>query len=397
MISIWQSESKGIKLLFFSFILLQILLLVGFGLSRQLPLKSTTFLGLGMKEIVEWPLVWSRANFDGFYYAKIAQEGYSYLQQAFFPIYPLLIRWLKPIFGSYIISGLVISNLSFVGLLLTLWKILNQEKFSRPVINFTILSLILFPTSFYFVSVYTESFFLWLVFLSFYFARKRQWLWAGLMGVLASGTRVVGIFLLPALLVEYYQQNKNKMTDRYILNHFKNLTFVSLSSLGLLGYMFYLKCTTGDWLYFAHVQSQFGANRLTGRLVLLPQVFWRYLKMIFTVDPQQWLYFIVWLEFIIALLFLILLSWGWFKRKEYQIRDSWLVFASLAYILPTLTGTFSSMPRYVLVCFPCFIVLAKAITNLKKRFSLIKGVYLIFSLILLVICTAFFFRGYWIA
>ncbi len=243
---------------------------------------------------------------------------------------------------------------------------------------------------------------------------------AGLIAGLASYTRLVGIFLLPALLVEYYQQEsrrrisqravaiRNKLAHfhfHYLLDtlrsrtkHLKVFLFVSLSSWGLLKYMYYLKQSQGDWLYFIKIQSNFGAQRSVNKLTLLYRVFWRYLKMIVTVNPRQWLYFNLWLELLIAVLFLGLLTWGWYKRKEYKIRDSWLIFATLAYLLPTLTGTFSSMPRYVLVCFPAFITLARLFANLKeKKLKEIKWLYLAISLFLLLISSMLFFRGYWVA
>ena len=115
-------------------------------------------------------------------------------------------------------------------------------------------------------------------------------------------------------------------------------------------------------------------------------------KMIITVDPHQYLYFNVWLEFLVALIFLLLLILGWGKRKKYQIPASFLIFASFAYLLPTLTGTFSSLPRYVLACFPAFMVLEKLLSQ-KRLFR----IYFVFSILGFTLLAAFFFRGYWVA
>ena len=70
------------------FILLQILFLVVFLLAIKFLPESQGYLGKGLGELVDQPLVYSRANFDGFHYLKIARDGYGYLQQAFFPFYP---------------------------------------------------------------------------------------------------------------------------------------------------------------------------------------------------------------------------------------------------------------------------------------------------------------------
>ena len=399
-------------------------LLVAWAVGEKIVSFRERFLGKGLGEKIS-SLFWSRANFDGFHYTKIARDGYQYAQQAFFPLYPQLIKFFSRFFKSYIISGLFISHLAFFLLLWFLFKLFKEEGIEESRIKQALFLLVIFPTSFYFLSVYSESLFLFFVILSFYLARKGKFLAAGLVGGLASYTRPVGVFLFPALLVEYYQiASRRKMKDRLLalkerlthprrnhflyllqtrLPHLKNFFFISLSLWGLGKYMFFLKKTQNDWLYFAHVQPSFGAQRTVNRIILLYQVFWRYLKMVFTVYPKQWLYFNVWFELIISSLFLFLLVWGWYKRKEYKIRNSWLVFATAAYLLPTLTGTFSSMPRYVLVCFPCFLVLSRIMEQLllslkdnKKKRALRWGYILISTSILVIVSTAFF-CGYWVA
>jgi len=60
-------------------------------------------------------LISSLANFDGVYYIRIAIQGYSQYEQAFFPLYPMLIKILSPIFANnHLLAGLVISNVSFL-------------------------------------------------------------------------------------------------------------------------------------------------------------------------------------------------------------------------------------------------------------------------------------------
>jgi len=80
------------------------------------------------------------------------------------------------------------------------------------------------------------------------------------------------------------------------------------------------------------------------------------------------------------------------SASEYKkVRVQWLTFSFLAVLTPTLTGTLASMPRYILIAFPVYIVLA----HIKS--DLIKSVILFFFIVTLVIATALFTRGYWIA
>jgi hypothetical protein len=141
-----------------------------------------------------------------------------------------------------------------------------------------------------------------------------------------------------------------------------------------------------DSLMFFHVQPYFGAGRTGGKFILIYQVFWRYLKMI-AVTKLDYLFFTVWLEFLVSVGFLVLIVLA-HRRK---IRISYLIFSLLAYVVPTLSGTFLSMPRYVLALFPGFIYLGLIKNNFLKYLLLVA-----FSLVF-VISAALFFRGYWVS
>lgn len=333
--------------------------------------------------------LWSRANFDGIHYLDIARKGYGIYQQAFFPIYPALISFLSPLFkGNNLFVGLIISWCSFLFSLLTLFALVKLD-FDRSVSKRTIIYLLVFPTSFFFASVYTESLFFFLVILSFYLARKKYWLFAGIIGALASATRVTGVLLLPALLIEWWLQKneeKGKIDRRDLINIFP----LFLIPIGLLGYMSYLAINFQDAFLFIKTQSMFGAGRSGNKLILLPQVVWRYLKMMATVKKDSLTYFNVINEFVFFIFSLVILTKSLFNKK---IRLSYLFFGFASLLLPTLTGTFLSIPRFTLVIFPIFIFLA----TVGEKSALFNKIYISFSLLLSILCTILFTRGYWIA
>lgn len=160
--------------------------------------------------------LWSFANFDGVHYLTIAKQGYSQYQQAFFPLYPLLIRWTGQLmmnsYRVYLLTGLLMSNLTFILCLLILNKLIILD-FGAEVAKWTTIFLLVFPTSYYFGAVYTESLFMLLILSAFYSVRGGKWWLAGVLGGLASLTRFMGIFLLPALLFDWYQQKKLQATS----------------------------------------------------------------------------------------------------------------------------------------------------------------------------------------
>ncbi len=244
----------------------------------------------------------------------------------------------------------------------------------------------MFPTSFYFGCLYSESLFILLTILVFLFIKRKQWFYAVLVAALASSTRLVGIFLAPVVAYEFYKnslQNRQKSGVTYI----KSTILLILSLGGFLIFCGYLYKNFGDPFYFAKVQNSFGASRETDHLILFHQVVWRYIKMAITVNRSDIIYYSTMQEFILSLLALGLLIWGLFKR----MRKSYLFFSLASFFLPTLTGNLSSMPRYIMTILPIYMLL------IQIKNKVIRLIILGVSLILLVINTALFLRGFWVA
>ena len=110
--------------------------------------------------------IWGFGGFDGVHYLKIAQYGYvDRFTQAFFPLYPYLIRIINifpkdivdPFYSrvdpTFFAVGLVISNISFLLLLIFFYKLLRID-FKKSLAYKTLLLVLVFPTSFYFGSIY---------------------------------------------------------------------------------------------------------------------------------------------------------------------------------------------------------------------------------------------------
>lgn len=324
--------------------------------------------------------LWLWGNFDGAHYIKIARLQYhEKFTQAFFPLYPLLIRIFDNLTHNSLWSGLLISHLSLVGFLYFFIK-LGRLDYSIKSVRWAVVLFLLYPASFFLFSVYTESLFLFLAAASLYLARKQRFFYASVLAGLASATRLVGIFLVLAILWEYFQSVKKKNL----------LSFVGISLLGssgLLGYLLYLKNTYANSLIFIQSQSGFGAGRQVDKLILYYQVVFRYLKMLLTVGIHNDIYPVITFEFAISIAFLVLIIWALIKK----FRPSYLFFLIPAYFLPTLTGSFLSMPRLALACFPLFFFLGDWKNSKAKIFIAISfGLLLTWSFIR-------FSRGYWIS
>lgn len=315
--------------------------------------------------------IWSFANFDGVHYLRIAQDGYAYqYTQAFFPLYPILIKSLSNLtFGNYLIAALLISNASFLLALITFYKLV-KKNLSEKIAFWSVLFLLSFPTSFYFGAVYTESIFLLAIILFFLSIENKNFLHAAVVAALASSLRVIGILLAPIIFIA--QRTKT------------SAIYTCLGSSGLAIYAVYLWFKFNNPLYFLTAQSVWGQERTTTNLVFLPQVFYRYFKIIVSVSGTH-LYSAIF-ELTATILAIALLV-----KAINSVKKEWLIFSMFAIVIPTLTGTLASMPRYILIAFPIYIALAQI------KSTLIKSILVVISSIALSICTTIFTRGYWIA
>ena len=347
---------------------------------KSLPIRES-YIGGGAKLFRTSPLLLSRANFDGNNYISISANGYGNSQQAFFPLYPSLIRYVRTWFNPSdeqrvqvsAAIGVAISVISFVGALWFLDKLIRLD-YSVNISRLAIIALIVFPTSFFFTAVYTEGIFFLFLISSFYFARTRKWWWAGALAGLASYTKFMGIFLFPALLIEMWQQKK-----------IQDFLPLLLAPAGLMAYMYFLQKTTGDPLAFLHVLPTFGTFR-SDHIVLLYQVFCRYTKMLVTVHPRELIYVNIVFEAFVGMVFLVTSVLAFLKQ-----RASYAMFNLAAYLIPTLTGSFVSLPRYVLVCFPSFILLGQFLVSRPR----LRVGYLLVSGSVFVLFLTLFTAGYW--
>ncbi len=327
------------------------------------------------------------ANFDGFHYFKIIQGGYNFgLSQSFFPGFPLIGRLIYWLVGpSWTI--LVSSGLNLLLLFLSLYLLIKV----KGVKNFSwfLPLLLLWPSSFYLVTFYSESLFFFLSLLAFYFYSRYRIRETLILAGLASGVRLVGIFIVLGFIGERLLKLlalgdvKEIFKIKVIL---KTSAWLLIGGFGLWLFMGFLQFRFGDAFIFVHNQAKFLAGRETDRLVFLPQVFYRYFKMFLTTPPSNPIFFVLVLEVWTTLLAMIGLIIGMVKK----LPSSWWIYGWASLILPTLTGTLSSMPRYTLVVFPAILGLSFLPQRLKLIIIGVNGIFLIFAWMR-------FLQGWWVA
>lgn len=330
-----------------------------------------------IRDVIFTDRIW--ANFDGVHYLNIAYDGYTN-QARFFPMFPILIWLLVKVSGlSFFISGLVLSNLFFLLALMIFNKLLLLD-YKADVVKQVLIYLIVFPAAFFFGVIYSESLFLLLLVLSFYFARKSNFLMACFLGALLTATRFVGVFVIVGILVEILTQKEKR-------SRILNSGYLLVVPLGVVFYSVFNYIKWGDPFRFITAQGELYNSRTVSSLVFPLQTVFRYLKILFSFPVSQY----EWWGALIEVATFIFGSVMLFFAYKCKVRLSYLIFSVLAFLLPGFSGTFSGLPRYILIAFPIFIGLAL----IKSR--IVKGVYVISAIVLQMIMFMLFARGYYIA
>ncbi|UQZ83952.1 hypothetical protein SK3146_03164 [Paenibacillus konkukensis] len=340
-----------------------------------------TFIGVVsnyyLKSIHEFKKLTDNSNFialwgqwDSAWYLKIAQNWYKFDPSfnpyanhqdnyAFFPFYPLLIKLVNLIINDYFISGLLISNFSAIVSLALLYKIIVNENYGNNIAYSSVKLLIYFPTSFLLSALLTESLYLSITLLCFYYAKKQKWFLVGIFGLLLALTRNIGVFIIFPMLFEYLRSK-----DYKIINISYNVIFLLFIPVGTILWGLYNYYLTRDFLAFVHIQSAWARSFANP----LNYLFYGF----FAKDPYHFILSSATLFSVILLIISI--------RK---INFSYILLGFYSIFIPLCTGL-DSMARYTLVIFPIYLILSLysrkpfVENNLKMVFLLLQGFFMVF-------------------
>lgn len=311
----------------------------------------------------------SFANWDGGHYVGIAENGYSEkFQYAFFPLYPLAIRAVNQITQNYLAAAIVISvAATFLGLHLLYGLVLLD--FEKKIAERVILAFLFFPTAFFLLTAYSESLFFALTVATFLLYRRNRFFWAAVAAALASATRFIGLAVAAGLVIEILIQQGFNRRNFYIL----------FAPVGFLAYCIFLYQQTGDPFYFITAENHWQ------RVLTVPGVgFWEAIKNISNGIITSNFNIMIDLAFTVFGL-------GFAFRAFRFLPSSYAVYILLSVVIPLFTPTLSSMPRFLLVIFPIFIL----VVLIKNRYFQIS--FQILSIMLLAIFSAVFLAGYWVS
>jgi Gpi18-like mannosyltransferase len=292
--------------------------------------------------------IWNK--WDSPSYLDIAENGYRgfgdemWVRIAFFPFYPFLIRIFAFVLKSYKLSALVVSNLAYAVACFYLYRLV-LKRYDKWVAIRSVFYMSIFPTAYFFHAGYTESLFLALTIASFYYAGENRWLIAGIFGMLASATRITGIFLFPALLIEYLSQNE------YRIKRIKlNSLYIFLILVGFVAYLVINYITFDDPFAFLDAQREYFRETLSPPWNGFKGA-WNYVQWKDAAPAYRLM--IGWAQLLFGIFGLLCTIWSIIR-----LRASYGVYMLLTWAAATSTSFMRSTPRYSLSLFPIFILLA---------------------------------------
>ncbi|HKS98513.1 MAG TPA: mannosyltransferase family protein [Rugosimonospora sp.] len=306
---------------------------------------------------------WNR--WDTVWYVIIADSGYRYDSRsaAFFPLYPLLVRFANRVLPGGTFEAALLLSILFCLVALVLVHRLTTELIGPELGRRTTFYLFAFPTGFYLAAAYNESLFIALAAGSLYCMRRRHWWLAAVLAGFASATRMAGALLALAFLYEYLRQRG------FALRRIRwDVLWVALTPGGLLLYALYCARTFGDPLYFEKMQANWFHTGFQAPWTTLGQVFELATRThpVLGADSMR---NIINLTTAVGVLILLVVAldrhWGLGREQAYLV-----VFSAGIVLMPLLNPIrtyypLSSMWRFALECLPVFMVLAKMGRNAR--------------------------------
>lgn len=304
-------------------------------------------------------------QWDAGWYDNIAKNWYTYnpdtYQQnyAFFPLFPFFLKIAGGFIGGNImLAGFIISNIFFLLGIYFFYKFL-KEFYDEKQAYYSTLALVIFPTSFIFSTVMSESTFFLFLIMTIYFSRKNKFFLASLTGILLALTRSLGFLVIIIVLYDYLKS---------INFSFKKINFkifyIALIPLSTFLFALNIALMTGNITSILTIQQTWERTFSEPISTLINYIFTNDIKVMIATT------------FFVSLLVLVISQ---FRKIEIH----YWIFSILLLIVPVLNSPNSfhmlSLPRYAAVVFVIYMIVGR----LMQKYTFVKESFLAISPILL--------------
>ena len=312
--------------------------------------------------------IWAPLNTDSRHYLSLAEHGYQTtgnerLLLVFFPFYPLLVRVCNYIFQNFLVSGLFVSNVMFLfaGYLLYELALLDTDR--RGALR-AVKYLCILPASCLFCAPLSDSLFLFLTVAGMYLARKKQYVFASILGFFSALTRLPGVLLFAPVCFELVgdlirEHRAGASGRKYVLHSVGRCLSLLLIPMGLVLYLCLNYQLTGDWFRFLEYQRE---NWNQGLGWFFSTAEYQTVYGLTALREQPTVFYGLWLPSLIYLFGSIAIL----IAAQKKLRPSYVAYFLLYYAITMGATWLLSAPRYLTAAFPLALGLA-AIT--EKRWA----------------------------
>lgn len=320
-------------------------------------------------------------HWDSTWFLDVAENGYHFARLGgsnnvvFLPLYPLLVR-MASVGGliSFKSSGYAVSLGCLWVACVWLWRTVAREWGDPRLAGQAVAFLLFSPVSFFFSSIYSEALFLPLAIGCIASARRQRWWLAGLLGALAAGTRLVGVFLVIPILWEFLVSLRPVPRDRW-LSRWPQFVACGLPVAGLAVYFLLMWVRLGDPLMYFRGQSYWGRHFT-----------WWWGTFANNSFAGQPMFYRIWFAAAVLSAFGLLALGPWLR-----IPTSYLLWALAMEFICVSSRSVEALPRYFSVIFPLYVVLAL----LTRRQPQLTSPLLALMVALQTLSVILFVNGYW--
>jgi len=260
-----------------------------------------------------------------------------------FPIVPLMIRGIGFLgIHNLFLAGFIMATLVSLPIPILMEKLARLD-YGEDISERSAWFLLIFPMSFCLHLPLTEGIFMVLALNAFLAARKNDWKQAAITAALAGATRVNGILLIPALVAEAAYQYS---VERKWCSGWMWLALAPLGTIIYCGLCFWL---FGDVFAYMKFQPEYAGQHVTWPWIGITNLIHHALTTS-SIDRFVYIY-----PECVALVFLMVITvWTCFKY-----RPSYSIWTALNLLLCISTTSILSLPRYAIVIFPIYLILAE--------------------------------------
>lgn len=290
---------------------------------------------------------------DGEWYLSIVRDGYpssvpadissvgrwSEARVGFFPLYPLLVRFVDPCLPGGERVAAVVVNLLLGAALVLVVGLLARAWFGVRAAERAMVLVALLPGSFVLSFAYSEALLLVLAAGALLAIHRRAWLSAGVLAALATATRPNGVAIAAACVLAAVVAIRER-------REWRALVAPALAPLGLVAFHLYLGLRTGEQGVWFRVQRLVWEEHLT----FGASTAWDLRHLL--AGPDRTVDHLLTTLTVVAAVALVAAA-----RKVRLPSPAW-AYSIVVLVLMVLTSTVTARPRFLYTAFPLVVALA---------------------------------------